>query len=322
MYLNQFAPGTEPIDMTDSEEFRSLLTSASDLGLIDSVDTHPRYVSRNVVVNGMRLHLLEWGDAAAPSVLLLHGANQSGHSWDLVSLALAHHFHVVAIDQRAHGDTEWPRDGEASRHSMAADARAVLELLGLDRPVVVGHSMGGVVAMTLLTAHPELASRVVFVDIGAELPGATEGPNEGQQQIRDFISSAREFDSIDEYIDRVAEYDPFRSREHIRRTLIYNLMQRSDGKYVSKNGLRRAVEAPRPGDELGSRPTIEDVRVIECPALVVRGAQSRVLTPEHAATFAEALPAGELVTVADCGHNVHSQNTPGFLEVLLPFLGE
>jgi esterase len=321
MYLNRFASGTEPIDMTDTDEFRSLLQSASDLGLIESVDTHPRYRSRNVVVNGLRLHLLEWGEETAPSVLLLHGGNQSAHSWDLVSLALAHHFHVVAIDQRAHGDTEWPRDGDASRYTMASDAQAVVDLLGVERPVVVGHSMGGIVAMTLLTAHPDLASRAVFVDIAPELPG-TSGTNEGQQQIRDFISSAREFDSIDAYIDRVAEYDPFRSREHIRRTLIYNLMQRSDGKYVSKNGLRRSTEGARPGDELGTRPTIEDVRSIACPALVVRGAQSRVLTPDRATAFLEALPAGELVTVPDCGHNVHSQNTTGFLEALLPFLSE
>ena len=181
--------------------------------------------------------------------------------------------------------------------------------------------MGGIVAMTLLTAHPNLARRAVFVDIAPELPG-TGGANEGQQQIRDFISSAREFDSIDGYIDRVAHYDPFRSRRHIRRTLIYNLMQRSDGKYVSKNGLRRSSEGARPGDELGTRPTIDDVRSIVCPVLVVRGAQSRVLTPDDATEFLEALPAGALVTVPNCGHNVHSQNTPGFLEVLLPFLRE
>jgi esterase len=321
MYLNQFAPGAEPIDMTDSDEFRSLLESAADLGLIESVDAHPRYVSRNVVVNGLRVHVLEWGDATAPPVLLLHGGNQSAHSWDLVSLALAHHYHVIAIDQRAHGDTEWPRDGEASRHSMALDARGVLEQLGVERPVVVGHSMGGIVAMTLLTAHPDLARQAVFVDIAPELPGSG-GPNAGQQQIRDFISSAREFDSIDAYVDRVAEYDPFRSRAHIGRTLIYNLMQRSDGKYVSKNGLRRTTEAARPGDELGTRPTLEDIRTIECPALVIRGAESRVLAADDATTFAEALPAGHLAVVPECGHNVHSQNTRGFLDALLPFLGE
>jgi esterase len=321
MYLNRFASSTEPIDMTDSDEFRSLLLSASDLGLIDSIDTHPRYRSRNVVVNGLRLHLLEWGEESSPTVLLLHGGNQSAHSWDLVSLALAQHFHVIAIDQRAHGDTEWPRDGEASRHTMASDAQAVLELLGIERPVVIGHSMGGIVAMTLLMAHPDLARRAVFVDIAPELRGMS-GANEGQKQIRDFISSAREFDSIDDYIDRVAEYDPFRSREHISRTLIYNLMQRSDGKYVSKNGLRRSRDGARPGDELGTRPTIEEVHSITCPALVVRGAQSRVLNPDHAIAFQAALPAGELVTVPECGHNVHSQNTIGFLAVLLPFLSE
>ena len=319
MYLNRFASSTKPTDMTDSDEFKSLLTSASDLGLTDSNESNPRYVSRNVVVNGIRIHLLEWGEPSAPTILLLHGANQSSHSWDLVSLSLAQQFHIVAIDQRAHGDTEWPRDGETNRESMALDAHAVLKALAVENAIVIGHSMGGIVAMTLLIAYPNLASRAVFVDIAPELPGSS-GPNEGQKQIREFIASAREFESIDAYIDRVVDYDPFRSRAHIRRTLIYNLMQRSDGKYVSKNGLRRAAQPTRPGNELGTRPTIEDIRSIDCPALVVRGGESRVLTVEAATAFQEALPAGQLTTVPDCGHNVHSQNTAGFLEALTTFL--
>jgi esterase len=321
MYLNRFATGTEPLDMRDSDEVRSLLQSASDLGLDKRITSVPEYWSRNVVANGLRFHLLEWGDRASPPVLLLHGGNQSAHSWDLVSLVFSQRFHVIAIDQRAHGDTEWPRDGEVSRELMASDALAIAEQLALDRPIVIGHSMGGVVAMTLLTAHPDFARRAVFVDVGPSMPGTT-GPNEGQRQIRDFIQSAREFDSIDGYIERVGEYDPFRSREHIQRTLIYNLMQRTDGKYVSKNGMRRLTEGTRPGDELATRPSIEAVRVINCPALVVRGGESRVLVPDHARAFADALPAGELVVVPDCGHNVHSQNTSGFLEAVIPFLSD
>ena len=86
MHLNEFAADRGPLDMTASDEFASLLQSAADLGIPHVREV--RYVSRNVVVNHLRLHLLEWGDPAAPPVILLHGGNQSAHSWDLVNIPL------------------------------------------------------------------------------------------------------------------------------------------------------------------------------------------------------------------------------------------
>ncbi|MEE9280793.1 MAG: hypothetical protein V3V67_11520, partial [Myxococcota bacterium] len=86
MHLNEFSDSVAALDMTQFDEFRSLLESASDLGIPHSPDA--RYVSRNVVVRHQRFHLLEWGEPGAPPLLLLHGGNQSAHSWDLVSLHL------------------------------------------------------------------------------------------------------------------------------------------------------------------------------------------------------------------------------------------
>lgn len=313
MYLNSFAPGAESVDMTGSDEFASLLQSARDLGI--EPPPRVRYASRNLVVNGLRFHALEWGEPAAPPVLLLHGGNQTAHSWDLVSLVLAGRYHVIAYDQRGHGDSEWPRDGEASTEAMAADAAQIITLLGLRRPVVIGHSMGGLVTMTLLVAHPDVAARSVLVDVGPEIE------EEGTRLIRDFVRGTAEFDSLEQFIERVVAYDPYRSREHIARTARYNMMQRADGKYVSKHDLRRrlaeagAMQTPR-------RPSLAQVGGIACPVLVTRGANSPVLSPEAAQRFVSALPAGRLVTVPDCGHNVHSQNTTGFLAAVLPFLAE
>ncbi|HZQ35699.1 MAG TPA: alpha/beta hydrolase [Dehalococcoidia bacterium] len=332
-YFNTFAQGLEPLEMTHTDEFASLVASAHDLGL--PVPEAVRYRSRNTVVNGLRFHLLEWGDPSAPAILLLHGGNQTAHSWDLVSLALCDRYHVIAIDQRGHGDSEWPRDGQADRHARADDARQILAALGIERPIVCGHSMGGIVAMTLLVAHPELAQQAVIVDVGPEL-GA-----EGAKYIGNFISSVHEVASLEEFVDRVAAYDPFRTRAHIDRTARYNLMQRADGKFVSKHDHRErlewrsrqatAVELDDPAPPTASaerlaaridRPSYDDVATIPCPVLVVRGAQSNVLLPEMAERFVRTLPHGRLVEVPRCGHNVHSQNTAGFLAAVEPFLQE
>jgi pimeloyl-ACP methyl ester carboxylesterase len=314
MILNQVASGTEPLDMTGLEEFESLLTSAADLGIAHSRSV--RYTSRHAVVRGHRFHLLDWGPIDAPPVLLLHGGHQSAHSWDLVSLHLADRYRVIAPDQRGHGDSEWARSAEYSNHEMARDAEALTAELGLERPIVVGHSMGGRNALLLTLAAPGLARGLVVVDVGPEVAEA------GRRAIMSFVSANEEFDDLEQFFENVRRYDPYRSPEHIRRTVRYNLFQRADGKYVSKcdRAPRRLGLHARPGGP--EILTLDDVRTLDLPTLVVRGATSNVLDPDAAERFVAALPDGRLVTVSECGHNVHSQNTAGFLAVLDPFLAE
>ncbi len=195
---------------------------------------------------------------------------------------------------------------------MADDARVFAAALGLDRPILMGHSMGGNAALTLLTAHPTFASRAVIVDTGPEVAP------EGRQVIQGFVAENREFDSLDTFVRNVVQYNPFRSEEHVRRTVGYNLLQRSDGKYVSKH-FRRLTNAPGiPSAPV--TPSLEDVRRIDCPVLLVRGELSRILLPDAAERFVGALADGRLATVPNCGHNVHSQNTNGFLDEVVPFL--
>lgn len=310
MYLNEFASSLAPLDMTTTEEFRSLLQSASDLGISHSTDV--RYQSRQTVVRGLRFHFLEWGEPGAPSVLLLHGGNQSAHSWDLVSLNLADRYHVFALDQRGHGDSEWTRDQDYSFGTRAEDATAFIGDQGISSPVVIGHSMGGYVSMTMALGDPDLVEGLVLVDVGPELS------QRGMEVIRDFVTHNVEFDDLEQFLDAVARYDRFRSREHIARTLKYNLLRRADGKYASKVDHRRL-----PGlSAMQELPTLDDFSVLKRPVLVVRGAESDVFDAGAAERFVAALPTGRLATVPRTGHNVHSGNTPGFLEVVRPFVDE
>jgi pimeloyl-ACP methyl ester carboxylesterase len=305
MYLNEFAEDLAPLDMTTSAEFASLLDSAADLGIPHSRDV--RYVSRQTVVRSLRFHFTEWGEPGAPEILLLHGGNQSGHSWDLVSLHLSDRYHVFALDQRGHGDSEWPRDQDSSIDAKAADALGFVDDQGLESPVIMGHSMGGRVTMNVALARPDLARGLVLVDVGPELSPA------GVEVISNFVTNNVEFDDLEVFLDNVVKYDRFRSREHIARTVKYNMLRRADGKYISKVDHRRI---PVSSSDL----TLDDIRTIPAPVLIVRGGESDILEPEAAERFATALPNGRLVTVPNCGHNVHSGNTLGFLEAINPFL--
>jgi pimeloyl-ACP methyl ester carboxylesterase len=305
VYLNEFAEDLAPKDMRTSEEFASLLQSAAELGIPH--DASVRYVSRQAVLRGMRFHFTEWGDPAAPPVLLLHRGNQSCHSWDLVSLHLSDRYHVYALDQRGHGDTEWSRELDYSIEAMAADALAFIADQGLGRPIVFGHSMGGRVTLQAVLTDPTVARALVLVDVGPELSA------KGTKVIGDFIAHNVEFDDLEVFLDNVVRYDKFRSREHIARTVKYNLLVRSDGKYVSKVDHRRLPGGMR-------EMTLASVATIGCPVLVVRGAESDVLPPDAADRFVAALGDGRLVTVPDVGHNVHGGNTAGFLDAVGPFL--
>jgi len=311
-YLNDFSSSSTPLDMTASAEFTSLCQSASDLGISHSDKI--RYVSTNVIARHQRFHLLEWGEPSRPTLLLLHGGNQSAHSWDLVSLHLADRFHIIALDQRGHGDSEWARDADYSSNAMAADACAVLEALRIVSVTVVGHSMGGMNTMRLAVDQPESADRVVLVDIGPELS------DQGTKTIRNFVTENREFDDVEHFVRSVQKYDPYRSREHIERTVKYNLLQRADGKYVSKRDHGPRLATTRTQREQSDLFSLRDAEKIPQPTLLIRGADSNVLTADAAQRFVDALPDGRLETVADSGHNVHGQNTIGFLRALVPFL--
>jgi pimeloyl-ACP methyl ester carboxylesterase len=197
---------------------------------------------------------------------------------------------------------------------MASDASSVLSELDIDSVTVLGHSMGGMNTLRLAMQDPHLLQRLVLVDIGPELSEV------GTKSIRNFVTENREFEDLDAFVKNVQKYDPYRSKEHIERTVKYNLLQRADGKFISKRDHGPRLATTQNQRETSDRLSIADVTGLLQPTLVIRGADSNVLTAEAANRFVDALPHGELKTVPDSGHNVHGQNTTGFLDALVPFL--
>ena len=312
MYLNKFAAGTAPEDMTGTDEFRSLLTSAGELGIPH--DPAIAYRSANIVLRRQRFHFLEWGDPAAPPIVLLHGGHQSAHSWDLVSLHLARKYRVLALDQRGHGDSEWARDVEYSNREMALDALAFMDAMALERPILIGHSMGGRNSLLLTKQAPGRLRALVIVDVGPEVS------DRGRAAIAGFVQENQEFENLEHFVANVRKYDPYRPLEHIERTVKYNMLQRADGKFVSKcDSNPRRLGIVRGGGPLDNI-TLDDARGFDLPVLLIRGEKSNILAEDAAERFRDALPNGRLVTVPNCGHNVHGQNTLGFIGALGGFL--
>ena len=111
----------------------------------------------------IRLHYLDWGGTGRP-LILLHGLASSCRIWDFMAPLLADRFHIFALDQRGHGLSDKP--GSYTFAEVTGDLAAFIEALGLERPIVVGHSWGGGVAVQFAADYPEIPSAIALVDGG------------------------------------------------------------------------------------------------------------------------------------------------------------
>src|SRR3989338_3427086 len=117
----------------------------------------------------MRFHYLDWGNEGKQPLLFLHGGLQTAHSWDFVALSLRPHFHIRALDQRGHGDSDWAPDGDYSREAHRTDIYGLTKALDLKDFVLIGLSMGGMNSIVYTATHPERVKALVIVDVGPEI---------------------------------------------------------------------------------------------------------------------------------------------------------
>ena len=124
---------------------------------------------KTVNVNGINLHYLDWGNQGKPKILLLHGLRGHCHSWDDVSTEFCQDYHIVALDQRGRGDSDWAPEGDYSSSSFVADLEAFCEEIGFDKFTLIGHSMGGRNSMAFSGNNAQKLDNLVIVDIGPDL---------------------------------------------------------------------------------------------------------------------------------------------------------
>ena len=125
---------------------------------------------KRVALDDVELHYAEWGDAASPPMVLLHGFMAHARTWDLFAADLARDYRVIAVDQRGHGDSGRAPDGKYGTEYYVADLEQFVAALGLRSFVLVGMSMGGRNSMVYASRHPETVERLVIVDIAPEAP--------------------------------------------------------------------------------------------------------------------------------------------------------
>lgn len=269
--------------------------------------------SRFLNLRGLRFHYLDWGNAGAQPLLLLHGFSSDAHQWNDLAVAMRERFHVIALDQRGHGETEWAT--EYRHEQMAEDVEAFRRALGLERFALLGLSMGGRVAYQYAAAHLRVVERLVIVDIGPDIARS------GLERIRAFASGQDTFEDHDEAFRHLRAANPRPSDETLRHRVRHGLIATSDGRWTWRydKSLRTGERSIVPLDPEAAWSLLARVA---CPTLLVRGAESDILTRETAERVVSTIPRCRLVEVPGAGHAVPRDDPQGFLAAVRDFLLE
>ena len=271
--------------------------------------------TRTFDASELRLSYTEWGDPGLPTVVMLHGFAQTSHAWDLITLGLADRFHLISLDQRGHGDSQWATDGDYSLETQQQDLDEFIKSLGVRRLILVGLSMGGRNAYVFASRNPQLISNLVVVDTGPQ------GIRSGRSRIRNFVTMADELDTFEEFVERVHSYVPHRSLEQISNSLLNNIRQMENGKWTWKYD--RLLRDPNYRRQAASQDQLWAYwESVKCPSLIIRGGNSDVLASETVAEMTSRNPFSESAVVPESGHLVPGDNPAGFLRVIRPWLLE
>ena len=261
----------------------------------------PQPQDGHLQVGKLRLHYVQWGDASAPPMVLLHGLQDCARSWDVFASAMCHDYNVVALDHRGHGDSERAAPDRYRLDDYIEDVKALVEALSLRDIVLVGHSAGGRNAFLYTVRHPETVRALVIVDIDPDAANP-----ESASMFRRYKAESDEWGSLDAVIERLRSRQPSSTDEMLAHQARHMTRPAPSGKRVWKRD-RRLVEAYE-------RPDLwAEWSRIECPTLIARGRQSNLLTHEVAVRMREAIPRARLAELEGGGHWFY-QELPGPFE--------
>lgn len=273
----------------------------------------PHWTQNDVLVNGVRLHYYRTGHGEKRPLLLVHGFSDTGLLWALTAHDLEAEYDVILPDMRGHGLSARVQPDETV--DMAADVAELIRTLGLERPIVGGHSMGAMVTFQIGTRFPELASALILEDPPFRLPGEDPTPPPGQPDESPIVKWARSLPgkSMDELL---AQY-------HVEHPDWPEVLVRA--MCESKKQLDPAIA------EIMGRRLRQDrvswlttLQTIDLPMLIFTAdpALGAIVTPEAEAKVRELNPKATIIHIPDVGHLIRFDRYAAFMEGLRAFLKE
>ena len=261
-------------------------------------------------VGELDLHYLAWGPEDGPTVVLVHGGVAHAHWWDYVAPALAARYRVIAPDLRGHGDSDHTQPPAYTIDDYVADLEALTTVLAPARFALVGHSLGGVIALRYTERNPGRVRTLTVVDSRPRTGSGRSGlvhrlsllphpvfatPNEAVQRFRLFPRGTTAHPDV------------------LRHMALAGIRATGEGTFTPK--FDRAAFARRTVMDL-----IPALAAVRCPALLVRGRESAFLDADTLAEMGAACAHAELATIHDAHHHVVLDRPDAFSTLLLRFL--
>jgi pimeloyl-ACP methyl ester carboxylesterase len=299
----------EPVNLTD--EFELLRENAQELG--HRAPLPPRRRLSTQVNPGQNVSSISWGADPSPMVFL-HGGGQNAHTWDTVLLALGED--ALAIDLPGHGHSDWRADHDYGARANAQAIAAVMRSHAATPVPLVGMSLGGLTAISLVSQFPDLVSALMLVDVSPQAPQRSVDLTAAQRGSVALISGPETYESFDAMLDATVAASPNRSRASLRRGVLHNAKEMADGswrwRYDRQRKANYAFDDPTPAwDEFAAG---------GIPVTLVRGARSSFVHDADVAEMARLQPRLQVQVVADSGHSVQSDQPLALVKILRDFL--
>jgi pimeloyl-ACP methyl ester carboxylesterase len=261
-----------------------------------------------ITVNGLRLHYLEWGEAAKPAMILIHGIARHAHLFDHIAPEFVRDYRVIAVDMRGHGNSAWSPDAAYLVEDHVKDLEAIIRALDVRKVTLYGNSTGGRVVQVYAGLHPDMIERLIVEDVGPERP-----QNIAESFARRVEREADGWASEDELVKHLATQAPRTPEPILRSYARFGTKARPDGRLVWKydpNLVKGFVET-----ELWRY-----VSRITSPVIYVVGGASPIVPAETQRRLKSTLPNCEIVVMPGLGHYPNEEDTTGFLAIVNRFL--
>ncbi len=265
-------------------------------------------------INGLRLHHVEWGPADAPVLVALHGLRSYAQTFAGVAGALGGGWRVIALDQRGRGRSDWDPQRRYETLTYVDDVGAWVDALGLERFHLLGHSMGGANAIVYAARAAERVISLAIEDMG---PGASAGSAGGARIRAEMARTPASFQSWDEAARFWRSIRPGVTEEAIASRVRHSLREEAPGRIVwchDQEGIAQARLNIPPID------LWPHLLAVQCPILLLHGADSDFVTDEIATAMQQRCPRLERVDVPGAGHYVHDDAPEFFNQALRRFL--
>jgi len=272
------------------------------------------YTDRFIVVNGLRLHYLDWGSGNKPAFIMLHGISRVAHQFDHIAPYFTENYHVIAIDMRGHGDSDWSPEGAYIVEDYVKDLEAFVVQLDLHGLTLLGNSTGGRVVQVYAGLHPDRMALLIVEDVGPER--TNEIASAFTRQVENEKDGWASEDELIAFLRKSNGKTP----EDILRSYAHFASKRRPSPDGSDAG--RIVWKRDPNLAKGFVPTElwRFVSQIKCPAIYILGGASRIVPPETQQKLKDTLPDVQIVVMPGLGHYPDQEATAEFIPIVQSFL--